>query len=516
MGAGIGHLIVKDLPTNIKYRRDSHSNPSGSRTAPLNQISAEKTRTIPPLLSLDGLALVAVFVQITELYRPFGYLLGFPNSLWVNTGFLIFFSAYLVARIATIKKFRSNIITAWCWALVGVPLLVMCLQLLDDSVTANRLAYWVIFTLLFTLLLLVVIVLWSRWGPSLSRPFFVAAIGAAWLGFAVNWVDYQFLREVMAHGSISIWVSEYTTRAIGFYQHPNAAAFSLVLYFTCLACDKRFVTGSIFIQAFAAMASLVGVLITGSRTSLLLLAISFAWYFWNLAKPRGGSSFGALETVRQRALVAPLIPLAVLSMSIVLLQIITVSRRDLASMVTLRLQSLTDLGSDISTGQRITMITRYYSDLIESPLLGHGPDFATQQIATGTYLNVSQNAWLEWSVAFGVPYALFMAALLFATYRYTERHTRSQPFLHSLPSLVIIIFVLISFSMVNPFWMRSPICTLGVLLGLVIHAGQNTTFEQLRPSIPSGRGKRRRPGNAPMQPRYHRHSSEARTRSMSS
>lgn len=432
--------------------------------------TSESTNKLPSLFSLDGFALLCVFVQVTELYRPLGYLFGFPNSLWVNTAFLLFLSGYLVARVETLKELRSNVAIMWCFALIGAPLVVMILQSFDGSVTLNRLAYWTIFASLFVLLLLTTIVLWTRWGPVLTRPFFLAAIASAWFGFAVNWWDYQFLRNVMEHGSISIWISEYTTRAIGFYQHPNAAAFSLVLYFTCLVCDRRFLSGSVMLQSAAAMGSVVGVLITGSRTSLALLVLAFLWYLRNLAKAAVDRRSSDPESARRRALLMPLIPISVSMMSIIVLQILAVSRRDLADMVSLRIASLTELGSDVSAGQRITMVNRYLTDLAESPLLGHGPDYATQQIAAGKYLNVSQNAWLEWSVAMGIPYAILMATLLIYTYRYIRNNTLLQPLLHSFASLMAIVFVIISFSMVNPFWLRSPICALGVLLGLVTYS----------------------------------------------
>lgn len=458
-------------------------------------------RSLPSLLSLDGIALLAVYMQVTELYRPLGYIFGFPNSLWVNMIFLACFSGYLVARIESVKALPSGIVLAWCSALVGFPLVLMSLQLLDSSVTTNRLVYWTIFASLFMLLLLVTIVLWSRWGPRLTRPFFLAAIAAAWLGFIVNWVDYQFLRDVMAHGSISIWISEHTTRAIGFYQHPNAAAFSLVLYFVCLACNQRFLNGNFVVQTTAAMASLIGVLITGSRTSLLLLAIAFVWYLRNMTKSSADFLFESREATRKRVLLMPLIPIAVSIMSILALQILSVSRRDLAEMVSVRIESLTELGSDVSAGQRITMVSRYFADLFESPLLGRGPDYATQQIAAGDYLNVSQNAWLEWSLAMGIPYALLMGMVLLWTYRYAELNSRTRPLLHAFTSLVIIIFLIISFSMVNPFWLRTPICVLGVLLGLVIYHGNledddanRSPYPHLRDRSvslhPSSRGRR--------------------------
>lgn len=459
--------------------QDSAGRKIPRRVADLSVVNIPSTHTLK-LLSFDGFALLAVFLQTSELYRPLGFIAGFPNSLSVNLVFLIFFSIYLIVRIRLLAELSSAIPIWWFGALVVVPFFVMGLQMLDQSVTFTRLVYWSAYSLLFALLLLVAMLLWLRWGANLSTPFFLAAIGAAWFGFIVNWVDYQFLRDVMVHGSNPIGISETTTRTIGFYQHPNAAAFSLVLYFACLACDKRFLTGSFILQVLASMGCVVGVLVTGSRTSLVLVVLVFATYLRNLARlNRGAHEATSRASARRRAQVAALIPLGVLAATLVLMQIIAASRQDLAALVSARIGSFTNLGADTSTDQRVTIISHYITDVMRSPILGHGPDFVSNQIALGSYTNVSQNSWLEWAATWGVPYALFMAVLLYVTYRMGTSYAGPQPLLLSFARLILVLFLLITFSMVNPFWMRSPVCVLGVLFGLLLYSGSDSNRQAI-------------------------------------
>lgn len=441
------------------------------------------------VMSLDALALGAVFLQVTEAYRPLGYIAGFTTSLQANLAFLGFFVFYLVARNKTLNELHSWVVAGWVLALVVAPCMIMSLQLFDNSVTIDRLTYWTVFSILFALLFLVAAVLWTRWGPALSTPFFLCCIGATWVGFIVNWLDYDFLRKVMAFGSIPIRLSTVTDRMIGFYPHPNQAAFSLVLYFAALACVRKFLTASIFLQALALFGCLAGVIVTGSRTSLLLFFIVFAWYLLNLFRLNRADFAG----VPRRSPVALLIPLMVVSATLVTLQLVANSQNEISGMLSSRMNSFVDLlggkVGDESANLRVSVLSDYYSDLLKAPLLGQGPDFATDQITVGNYANVSQNSWVEWAVAFGVPYALLMAFMLIVSYRFAVRVVpNTMPLLLSHARLILIILAAITFSMVMPFWIRSAVGVLGALLGILLHAKANMTAASLPDS---GIGRRR-------------------------
>lgn len=422
-----------------------------------------------PLLSLDSLALIAVFLQFTQIYRPLGYIGGFTTSRQTNIVFLFFFAFYVVARNKTLVQSGSGFIAAWACALGAVPTVIMGIQLLDGSVTAERLSYWSVVSVMFALLLLVAVVLWARWGPRLSMPFFIACIGGIWVGFAVNWIDYEFVRKVMVFGSSPFAASRSVGLTLGFFGHPNEAALALVLCVASLACTEQFLSSHVLLQTVVTAFCLTGVLVTGSRTSLLLLAIALIWYTANLFKLHSSGSLAG----RARALIAPLIPAIVIAAGLILLLLIASSRADVADTVGSRISSIADVvgGTDVSASMRKAILSQYYSDITASPALGRGPDYVADQMALGNYASVSQNAWLEWAVKLGVPYALLMALMLTSTYRFAARRVNSQPVSLSHARLILILFAVLSFSMVDIFWMQAPVSVLGVLLGTVLYAG---------------------------------------------
>ena len=119
-------------------------------------------------------------------------------------------------------------------------------------------------------------------------------------------------------------------------------------------------------------------------------------------------------------------------------------------------------------GQRSSMASTYFVRLWESPFLGQGPDFAAQQIATRNFLNVSQNAWLEWSMKFGIPYALLVAYTLVVTYRWVVRNSETERLMRSQGTLLLVLFAVASWSLVDPLWLREVVVALGVVIGSVL------------------------------------------------
>ena len=432
---------------------------------------------LPSALSLDSLALFAIFLQTTELYRPLGYLAGLSSSLQVNVLFLALMVFYLVARNETLVHLHSGLTVLWIGTLLVVPTIIMSLQLLDDSLTVGRLVYWSAFSSTFTVVLVGAAVLWSRWGQKLIKPFFLACLAGAWLGFAVNWFAYDFIRQVMGFSSNPKAATEYLARTIGFYGHSNVAAFSIVLYFTCLACNRAFLESRLLLQAVVSTASVVGVVITGSRTSLVLVAIVTIWYVRNLLSVHRDSSQGT----RRQVMLAPLIPFAVIAMALLVLQVLASTRQEMADVLTSRIGSIADLatggGTDTSAELRASILPYYFSDILESPLLGQGPDFAISQIEIGNYGSGSQNAWLEWSIRFGIPYAFLVLASIYFTYRITAKVFARDHIPLSFSRLSMILIFLITFSIASPLWIRSTVCVLGVLIGVALYSRADSTHE---------------------------------------
>jgi O-antigen ligase len=219
----------------------------------------------------------------------------------------------------------------------------------------------------------------------------------------------------------------------------------------------------------------------------VLLGVVLIWYIRNLFKLHGGSDLSAGE--RARVLLAPFVPLVVIGASFIVLQLLTSAREDLAETLHLRIASIGDLlgGTDESAGVRTSILAQYFSDLMGSPMLGLGPDYATNQIAIGAYGSVSQNSWLEWAIRFGIPYTASIVLMLFLIYRLAMKLTGSEPLLRSYARLLLLMYIIVSFSMVDLFWMRQSVCALGVLLGVLLHSRDSsvdTTTSEVTPGRP--------------------------------
>jgi hypothetical protein len=424
------------------------------------------------IFSLDGLALIALFFQATELYRPLGYFAGLATSQQVNLAFMGFWAFYLTVRHRTLMSLRTGATWAWVCLLFLAPLWVMMLQLLDDSITSGRIVYWAGFSLNFTLMFLAAVALWARWSPKLTAPFFLASIAGVWVGFVVSWLDYGTIREVMRFSANLRSESVQSARAIGFFGHPNLAALALVLFLACLVCDRNYLNRPVALQSLATMGSAVGVLVTGSRTSLLLLSVVLLVYFYNLLKlhNRGTDS----PRRRMRTTLVPLLPIALIASTVIAIQYVSAVRPEAGSLIGSRVNSILELAggtTDESMNIRLSVLSQYAEEIREAPILGRGPDYDEEQVERGNFSNTSQNAWLRYALRFGVPYSLFLLLTLYLTYYARKDLNGSNQLFLSRKRLILGLLILVTLSISSPLWIRSTVCVLGALLGTIAFTG---------------------------------------------
>jgi hypothetical protein len=139
-----------------------------------NEIASVERRRLRPL---DRLILASVFLQVTEMFRPVGLLLGFPDSRAINVAFLVMWIAYVLLRLSTfLRLLRSALVQAWLACLIVVPGLIYFLQFLNGTLSVDRAIYWFSFSLSFALLFAVCVLLWTRLTPRGSTRFFVWCI----------------------------------------------------------------------------------------------------------------------------------------------------------------------------------------------------------------------------------------------------------------------------------------------------------------------------------------------------
>jgi hypothetical protein len=313
-------------------------------------------------------------------------------------------------------------------------------------------------------------VLWRRGGTALTRPFFVGCIAITWLGLIVNIFDIGLIRDLQFYSNVkhAAYYSA-STRLVSFQGQSNLAGFSLCIYLVALVRDDSFIRGSVTAQLGVAASCIAGVFLTGSRTSVLLLVLILLAYMRGVSRVDRGR-----PTRDQYRLISVSLSLGLGALLVVyFVQVSGFSSIALYSSLTDRFSALLHLvsgrgiGSDKSAISRISILPQYFSAISHSILLGRGPDFAPNQVSDGTLANVSQNAWLDWSLSFGVPYAAYAAWTMANTWRSAHRARRTRPALMAPNTLLLGVAVIGSFSLISLFWIRPMVVALGALVGVL-------------------------------------------------
>lgn len=428
------------------------------------------TRKTKPL---DKVAFLAIFLQSSELYRPLGYFSQLPSSQTINIAFLAFFSFYLLLNYKfLIELSRSKIFIYACILLFGMQFIIMMIQLLGRLISPDRLIYWTAFSFLYFEIFVTSAILWGKFGGNSTIKFFLACIAATWLGFFIQILDYQTIRNVMDFTSNEIAASDTSIRMIGFFQHPNMAALSLVTFFLMLATTKSFHRKNILLKLIISLSVFFGIVMTGSRTSLILYFITLFWYFMTAQKSHNNIS---LNLRFLKIILLILLIIIIILISYTTLSGITTNSNSTLTTAIERLESLihifsgSALKNDESAILRYEVISAYATDIIKNPFLGHGPDFATTRIEQSLYTNVSQNSFIEWSLKFGVFYAIFAAFFLIKMYFYSAAFKKYEFFSSIKCQALVTCFLVAMLSVVDIFWYRSIACALGAAIGLIFY-----------------------------------------------
>jgi hypothetical protein len=241
-------------------------------------------------------------------------------------------------------------------------------------------------------------------------------------------------------------------------------------------------------------ASVGGVIITGSRTSTLLIGVVVLWYFATIFKMSGRGSVAV-----SRAVVAPALLLLTAVLAVGAITSVLGRGSELYTTTTSRLQTLPSIVRGDSTIDQSVMIRKQNLDVyIErfkaKPLEGYGPDYPSQEIESGRLTDVSQNAWLEWAVKYGPVYPSAIALAFLVTWRTARRLRTVDAWVWARVALLIGIFVVASFSIVDFLSLRAPVCVLGALIGLTV-AAREQAAEGVRSRSVLGHGEARSVGS---------------------
>jgi O-Antigen ligase len=432
------------------------------------------------LAAFDRLALVALFLQASELYRPIGLIVGVRSQV-VNLMFIALYGLYLLhsgRRLARTRDSRSRGLLdtplgqVWAAAFF-LGFLMLAIQSITGILGFDRAAYWFGYRLVFAGMFMAAAVVFPKVGEQVVTRFFILMLAATWLGFVVNILNYEFIRRVLVYTRNELGQSSDLSRVVGFYQHPNMAAFTLTLTLAMLVSSRRFMASSLVLHAAVLAACVGGVIITGSRTSMLLIGVVVLWYVATIFKMSGRGGVAV-----SRAVIAPAVLLLTAVLAVGAITSVLGRGSELYTTMTSRLQTLPSIVRGDSTTDQSVMIRKqnldaYIDRFKAKPLEGYGPDYPTQEIESGRVTDVSQNTWLEWAVEYGSVYPSAIALAFFVTWRTARRLRTADAWVWARVALLVGIFVLASFSIVDFLSLRAPVCILGALVGLTVAAREH-------------------------------------------
>jgi hypothetical protein len=363
----------------------------------------------------------------------------------------------------------------------------MFLQFVIGTLTFDRFFYWLGFTSVFAGGLAVSAVVFLKAGDRLIMPFLLTVLAGVWVGFLVNIFDYGLIRQVLVQSRNGLAQSYNFDRILGFFGNPNMAAFAVVATLTGLLTSRQFMRASLLVHAAVLSASVAGVIMTGSRTSTVLVICLLAWYFVKMLRQSGSGRVAVA-----RAVVAPLFLAAIAYGALSGTALLLGSDSSAYTTAAQRLETLPSIitpahsSQDPSVAQRVQVLPYYVRLVKERPLAGWGPDYATTKVDDGTLTNVSQNSWLEWAVAYGTLYPALVAVALLTMLRRAGRLRSSEPQEWARVVLVTVIFVMASFSLTDLLFLRAFVVVVGMALGLLIRASHRQ--DSGSGAVNSGRG----------------------------
>ena len=413
--------------------------------------------------ALDFAAVVYIVMQAGELYRPVSAIIG-VGSQTANIFLVCFGLVYLGCRLRDLRAcLRDSVFKVWCIAFLA-PFPILLLHWARTTIGSDRLAYWAAFNSVTVVLFLTAGVLVYRGGQRLAFRVLSTVLLTALIGFVVNLRSPEFIRAVLVHTSNELAYGHDLTRILGFFQHPNIAALSLVMLLGGVSGNSHFHAKPAIVQGGVITLIAGGVALTGSRTSLLLLIPVLALHMVN-----GWALAG--RTAQATARVAGSVLVFFTAAWVTVRGFASTSAPDDRLYLTLnsRIGSLSDVltgeVSDQSLYARSEVISQYSRFIEGSPWLGYGPDFVAAQISAGKLSNVSQNAWLEWMVIGGLGLALTALIATAVTVRAAgSRANRENPGRATLLAAVVILS-LATFSVVNVLSLRTPAFVLGLAVG---------------------------------------------------
>lgn len=428
--------------------------------------------------NIEFLFLIIIFLNFSEGFRPVGVLTGIPSSYIVSVSTLLICVIYLIKYNFDFKfLLRIKLFRLWLILLLVYPSISFLISYFFEYLSLNELIYWFSYNLLYGLLMVGATLFSFRNSYAIIKKMAFYSILITLVGFILNYTNYGFTKRVLEFSNAGAASHEKLFRAVSFFSNPNAAALSIIIYYIIYISNNEMKTFHPVKYVLLSVAVTGMVFLTGSRTSLLILALILLLYVipsivkeimirYNFSK-----SLSYLNLI-----IGGFFFLTVFISTLPFLS--NFYSKLMGENILARFDFLTNLISgnsglsqDRSVNYRLSIIPDYLERICENPIFGYGPQVVRNNLVSNVFENTSQNLFIEVAFIFGIPYMIFTLYIIFLSYQYALRYRIKAYETFNILKVFIVLIVVLSFSMNNVFWLRAVVIALGFIIGYTIKMG---------------------------------------------
>lgn len=362
---------------------------------------------------IDKLFFVILILNATGLFSfiapQIGVSIGQVSVVLLGINIL-----YLIAKIRYIKVlFSRGRMWGWLFVLGFWPLLTV---LHAPSFEVRQIGLQLYFVTLFTGAAVYAI---NNGLQAVHRVLSVSLVITVF-GLVMSLIAPQYFEAVSELASAEILREE---RSFGFLLQPNQLAVSMIFLFIGWFALCRF--ERTFLSVLAILTFLFAMLLTGSRTGMLMAVIIVVFIQLNAWKRKWMSGRFVLTT---GVLIACLLGGAIG----INYYLSSVGSPDIAlggdlkdrigMFLSFRFSSEGDLTEDTSVQLRLMTQTVYWALVMEKPFLGHGFGSDIHYLETGPIFLSAHSDALRCAMEYGLIYSIIFALLMIQTYLIRCRH----------------------------------------------------------------------------------------------
>ncbi len=362
---------------------------------------------------IDKLFFVILILNATGLFSfiapQIGVSIGQVSVVLLGINIL-----YLIAKIRYIKVlFSRGRMWGWLFVLGFWPLLTV---LHAPSFEVRQIGLQLYFVTLFTGAAVYAI---NNGLQAVHRVLSVSLVITVF-GLVMSLIAPQYFEAVSELASAEILREE---RSFGFLLQPNQLAVSMIFLFIGWFALCRF--ERTFLSVLAILTFLFAMLLTGSRTGMLMAVIIVVFIQLNAWKRKWMSGRFVLTT---GVLIACLLGGAIginyylSSMGSPDIALGGDLKDRIGMFLSFRLSSEGDLTEDTSVQLRLMTQTVYWALVMEKPFLGHGFGSDIHYLETGPIFLSAHSDALRCAMEYGLIYSIIFALLMIQTYLIRCRH----------------------------------------------------------------------------------------------